>query len=73
MFLSLPGSEIRKRIDDVVGSREGVWSIVFVPDGTGDVGTVYESGESWDDWETSDRGRGKFRMRGEHAWGHKAK
>ena len=73
MFLSLPGSEVRNRLDDLVNGPEGVWSIVFVPDGKGDIGTAYDLEETWDHWRSSARGRGKFRMRGEHAWGHKAK
>ncbi|WVQ78122.1 hypothetical protein IAT38_000203 [Cryptococcus sp. DSM 104549] len=67
-YLSHPAPLLRSRVANARDTDGPVYTLTFVPDGEGDVGTACKAGEDWvpEDWW--ERGKGRVRVQGESAW-----
>ncbi|GMK56809.1 hypothetical protein CspeluHIS016_0306490 [Cutaneotrichosporon spelunceum] len=66
-FLSLSGPVLRKRIESET-AHELFFSLTFVPNGQGDIGTESDSDPHWYPADYSNRGRGRVKVGGSAAW-----
>jgi hypothetical protein len=66
-YLAVPAKILRERVDETE-TKEPMYTITFVPDGTGDIGTACGEHDEWfpDDYHT--RGRGRVKIGGGWAW-----
>jgi beta-1,2-xylosyltransferase len=66
-FLSLPSTLIRERVEEV-REKGSIFTLTFVPDGQGDIGTACTTDQRWIPSDWKDRGKGMVKIQGQGGW-----
>lgn len=66
-FLSIDPKLLRQRVIDSE-PKDVFYTLTFVPDGQGDMGTACAPGEDWTSKDWATRGRGRVKIAGPMAW-----
>lgn len=66
-FLSLPAEVLRERIKKE-SEKNPMYTLTFVPNGEGDLGTECDDAPEWYPEDYHSRGRGRVKVAGPLAW-----
>ena len=74
-LLGLSGATMRERVTKIrnMPAGQGMYTLTFFPDGTGDMGTACRSDQDWWSEDGTERGRGRVIVRGSSAYDYRCK